>query len=462
VSPARLTRSLLCLAAFGVAILGLTTPGLTAASTAAAQTGPSDPFFPRSGNPGYDVSHYDVHLSYQPHSGRLKATATIEATATQRLRRFALDLDGLDVTGVGVDGAGAGVARGKGKLEVIPHSSLARGEAFTIVVHYRGRPQAVTDPDGSEEGWYRTSDGAVGVGEPVGTAAWIPCDNTLADKATFEFEISVPKGLKGVANGRLLSVARTGSRTVFDWDESEPMDPYLAVIDIGRGRLEHTRPDGIPTWTLVDPRFSAREVLALEALPEIIRFESSIYGPYPFETAGSIVDETDLGYALETQSRPIYGFAPDLTTVVHETAHQWFGDSVGLERWPDIWLNEGFATWTEWYYAERHGGRTALQIFRALDRVPASNAKFWDPPSGHPGTAKNLFATSTYVRGGMALEALRMKIGTAEMLKVLRLWATQHRYGSADIDQFVALADQVSGRRLEPLFQRWLYERGKP
>jgi aminopeptidase N len=452
VSLTRLMRSLLCLIALG----------LVGAGAAAAQTGSADPFFPRSGNPGYDVSHYDVHLSYQPHSGRLNATATIEATATQRLRRFALDLDGLDVTAVSVDGVRAGVARGRGKLKVTPHGSLTRGEPFTTVVHYRGHPETVTDPDGSEEGWYRTGDGALGVGEPVGTATWIPCDNTLADKATFGFEISVPRGLKGVANGRLLSVRRAGSRTVFDWEEAEPMDPYLAVIDIGRGKLEHSRPDGIPAWTLVDPSFSARQVAAIRALPQIIRFESSIYGPYPFDDAGSIVDETDLGYALETQGRPIYGFAPDLTTVVHETAHQWFGDSVGLKRWPDIWLNEGFATWTEWYYAERHGGRTALQIFRTLDRVPASDTRFWNPPSGHPGSARNLFATSTYVRGGMALEALRLKIGTAEMLKILRQWATEHRYGSADIAQFTALAEGVSGRDLQPLFRRWLYERGKP
>ena len=451
-SRTRISRILLCLLAFG----------LLGAGSAAAQTGPADPFFPRSGNPGYDVSHYDVHLSYQPRSGRLKATTTIEATATQRLRRFALDLDGLNVTSVSVNGARAGIARGKGKLKVTPHVLLARGEAFTTVVHYRGRPEAVTDPDGSEEGWYRTADGALGVGEPVGTAAWMPCDNTLADKATFGFEISVPRGLKGVANGRLRSISRTGARTVFDWDEAEPMDPYLAVVDIGRGKLEHSRPDGIPTWTLVDPSFSAGQVAAIQALPQIIRFESSIYGPYPFDTAGSIVDVTDLGYALETQGRPIYGFAPDLTTVVHETAHQWFGDSVGLKRWPNIWLNEGFATWTEWYYAERHGGRTALQIFRTLERVPAANTEFWDPPSGHPGSAKNLFATSTYVRGGMALEALRLQIGTATMLKVLRRWATAHRYGSADINWFTALAEEISGRNLQPLFQRWLYERGKP
>ena len=151
-----------------------------------------------------------------------------------------------------------------------------------------------------------------------------------------------------------------------------------------------------------------------------------------------------------------------MTTVVHETAHQWFGDSVGLERWPQIWLNEGFATWAQWYYAERHGGRSAEAIFKRLDRVPASNGRFWNPPPARLGGAKDLFDPTTYVRGAMALQALRVKIGTKPMLHLLRRWTTEHRHGNATIGQFTDLAEEVSGRNLEPLFRRWLYQRGKP
>ncbi len=240
------------------------------------------------------------------------------------------------------------------------------------------------------------------------------------------------------------------------------MSTYLAVVDIGRGKLFHSTIAGLPSWTFVDQALARFSQRPLSKLAEIIRFESRIFGPYPFDAAGSIVDVAPLGYALETQTRPIYAFVPDIPTLVHETAHQWFGDSVGLERWPDIWLNEGFATWAEWFYAERHGKRTARQIFRRLYRVPASNTAFWDPPSGDPGSPKLLFTTSTYIRGGMALEALRLRIGTPKLLRLLRLWAREHRHGSADTQEFVALAQRVSGQHLRRFFARWLYRPGKP
>jgi aminopeptidase N len=432
------------------------------AAAANAPEHPSEPFFPRSGNRGYDVTHYDVSLGYQPRSGELTARDVIEARATGGLRRFSLDLDGLEVTSVGVDGEAAAYSRGRGKVKIVPATPIAEGEAFTVELRYQGVPRKVTDPDGSTEGWYRTGDGAVGVGEPVGTAAWLACDNAPRDKASFDIQITVPAGLKAVSNGRLVSRQKVDRRVRFSWSEPAPMASYLALVDIGDGKLVHGHVGKLPTWTLIDPRLVKRSRAPIDSLPEIIRWESRIYGPYPFAAAGSVVDVAHLEYALETQTRPIYAFVPDRTTVVHETAHQWFGDSVTLKRWPDIWLNEGFATWTQWYFAERHGGRSAQQVFAGLYRRPAPETGFWNPPSGHPGQAKNLFATSTYVRGAMTLQALRDKIGTHDLLRVLRTWATEHRHAHGDIEGFIALADRISEEHLRGFFHRWLFRRGKP
>ncbi len=346
--------------------LGIAVVGMLGATSTLAQIEPSEPFFPHSGDPRYNVAHYDAHLTYMPASGLLQAKDTIEATPLEPLTEFSLDFDHLHVGSVTVDGEPAAFSLTRSKLLIDPPAPLPTGMPFVVSVRYHGHPGAVFEPNGAS-GWFRSRDGAAAVGESLGTPAWLPCNNALADKASFDFYLNVPASREGIANGRLLGVRRRGKRKTFHWQESQPMDAYLAVIDIGRGRLVRGKAAGVPTWTLVDPALVSKWKPRLAEVPEILRFETKLLGPYPFDAAGSIVDRFGYGAAIESQTRPIYDLPPLRTAIVHELAHQWFGDSVGLRRWSDIWLNEGFASWVQWYYRERHGGPLRKAGLQAAD-----------------------------------------------------------------------------------------------
>ncbi|WP_086730142.1 M1 family metallopeptidase [Streptomyces carpinensis] len=440
---------------------------LAAADPAGAGTtgaaGAGDPYFPLAGNGGYHVSHYDLTLRYDPGSRHLDGTAVLAARATQRLTGFDLDLKGLKVTGVTVDHAKAAFRRDGQELVVTPRTALRAGRPFRVTVTYGGTPGPVTDPDGSLDGWIPTDDGAFVAGEPQGAMTWFPANNHPRDKSSYDFTITVPRGHTAVANGLYLGSRTAHGRTTFRWRQREPMAAYLATATVGKFKVEqYTTRDGLKVYNAVDPRETNAAAPVLKKLPSVLEWESRLFGPYPFRAAGAVVDHArDVGYALETQSRPLYDSAPDLGTLVHESAHQWFGDSVSLTRWKDIWLNEGFATYAEWLYAEQHGGQSAQKEFDALYARPAGD-ELWAFPAGDPGSGRNIFATPVYARGAMTLHELRRAVGDPAFFRILRAWASGHRDGHGTTAQFTALAKRISGRDLDGLFHTWLFTKGKP
>ncbi|MFI1167451.1 M1 family metallopeptidase [Streptomyces sp. NPDC020801] len=440
---------------------------LAAAGPAAAGTtgsaGAGDPYFPLAGNGGYHVAHYGLALRYDPRSRHLDGTAVLTARATQRLTRFDLDLKGLQVTGLTVDHVRAAYRRDGQELVVTPRTALPQGRSFRVAVTYSGTPGPVTDPDGSLDGWIPTDDGAFVAGEPQGAMTWFPANNHPTDKSSYDFALTVPEGRTAIANGVYLGKRTAHGRTTYRWRQSEPMAAYLATATVGTFKVErYTTRDGIEVYNAIDPREAAKAAPVLKKLPSVLDWESGLFGPYPYRAAGAVVDHAPgVGYALETQTRPLYDSAPDLGTLVHESAHQWFGDSVSLTRWKDIWLNEGFATYTEWLYAEQHGGPSAQKAFDALYARPASDG-LWAYPPGDPGSGEKIFGAPVYARGAMVLHELRKAVGDPEFFRILRAWACSHRYGHGTSARFTALAERESGRNLDALFRTWLYTKGKP
>jgi aminopeptidase N len=321
----------------------------------------------------------------------------------------------------------------------------------------------VRDPDGSLEGWFPTGDGAFVAGEPRGSPTWFPCNDIPTDKATYLIRITVPNGRKAFANGILVDQIRDARKTTFVWRQDEPMATYLATATNGRFKLTTSTIGALPSYVAVDPRERAASRRSLRKLPQILALFESRFGPYPFSSTGAIVDRARfVGFALETQTMPVYDSAPDDVLIAHELAHQWFGDSVTPARWRDIWLNEGFATWAEWLWIEHQGGPSTKRTFKRLSRVRAGEREFWNPPPGDPGGPRNLFDATIYNRGAMTLEALRQAVGDAAFTSILRRWAAEHRYGNASTAQFIALAESESGHDLDALFAEWLFARGKP
>ena len=458
-SRSRLVRCATCVALFACVFTG-NAFGATTFSPGAPGNG--DPFFPNAGNGGYDVASYDLTLEWEPEGNRLEGTAVLTATATQNLSRFNLDLRGFTISRVLVDRRDAShVREGEHELVITPKSGVLAGRRFTVTIEYSGTPAVVTDPDQSIEGWVPTDDGAFVVGEPQGSSAWYPVNDTPRDKATFLFRITVPEGLTAMANGVLVSNATAGGKTTWVWNETDPMAPYLATSTIGRFDLTISKIGSIPSYVAIDPQLPAGNVL--RKMPEMVEFFESIYGPYPLNAVGGIVDSAkNVGYSLETQTKPVYDRMPNELTVAHELSHMWYGDSVTLSTWPDIWLHEGFATWSEWIWSEHTGQKSAQQFFDNHYNTPPQDVVFWTPPPGNPGTPVLLFNGTIYNRGGMTLQALRTKVGDFDFFRIMRSWAQQNRYSNVSTPMFVALAEQTSGIELDRFFDVWLYQPDKP
>ena len=458
-----------------LAALRLTALATATASVAliAAAPGPrpgadgvGDPYFPQLGNGGFDIRHYGLDLDYNPDTDRLDARAEITARAEKSLSSFNLDLQKLTVTSIEVNGRRAQFTRTGDEIKIKPRHPLAKGRTFTVEVKYGGVPEALSGPIvfGSDYGWMKTTDGVFVACEPNAASTWFPGSDHPSDKAAFDIRIKAPKGLTGVSNGRLVSTRTQGDKTVSHWRTEKPMATYLATATIGKFDVKKGRtPGGTPIYVAIDPVLkNSNNVDVYGITAEVTDYWSELFGPYPFEETGAIVDDMpQAGFSLETQTKPVYSAVRSEGTIAHELAHQWFGDSVSVDDWSNIWLNEGFATYSQWLWDEHKGRGKAYDFMRTSYNARPAESPFWQTVIGDP-QRDTMFASAVYNRGAMTLQVLREKIGDKDFFKLLQAWVAKYRYGNAHTADFVHLAEKISGQQLDGLFDTWLKTKGKP
>ncbi|WP_024876427.1 M1 family metallopeptidase [Saccharomonospora piscinae] len=467
------TRACLRGAAAGLAtvLLAGTASAAPANSSNSGAPGVGDPYYPGDGNGGYDVTHYDIRLTYEPDTDRLAGTTTLLATPTTDLTSFNLDF-ALDVESVRVAHRPAEVTRAEDdptEVVVTPRRPLREGTPVPVVVRYADTPSAV-EVDG-RTAWKRTETGALAVDQPHIAEWWFPSNDHPTDKATFDVSVAVPDDVSALSNGVLAS--RTQQRagwTRWNWRSTQPQATYLAFLAVGDYDVRHaTTSSGLPMTNAYDTGLAAADRAAAEAsverTPEVVEFLEESFGPYPFEAQGGVVTN-GLGFALENQTRSVYDagffrYGSNLSVVVHENAHQWFGDSVAVAGWDDIWLNEGFATYAEYLWSEHAGEGTAAELAQYVyDSIPADDP-FWRVTPGDPG-AEHQFHPAVYDRGALAAHALRTAVGDDVFFELLRTWLDERQGGHGSIEEFAALAERLSGERLDPVFDTWLFTPEKP
>jgi aminopeptidase N len=425
-----------------------------------------DPYILTSGNGGYTAVHYDLTLDYRVATNRLNATAIITARALMRLDRFSLDFAGLSVEKVIVNGARpTKVTHSARKLVISLATTVEAGAVFEVVVRYRGAPHPVRSAWG-DVGWEELDDGVLVSGQPCGAASWFPCNDHPSDKASYRITIACESSYTVVSNGVLSARSSRSGRTSWTFDVREPMATYLATVLIGRYRRRDLAAAPVAHSLYFPAHLATRVGTDFARLTEMIAFFTDRFGPYPFASYSVIVTDDELEIPLEAHGLAVFGsnhvdgeHGSD-RLIAHELAHQWYGNSLTVARWQDIWLQEGFACYAEWLWEEQRGGRTA-DALAVLHRGRVA-ALPHDIVVGDPG-AHAMFDDRVYKRGALALHAIRKSLGDEAFFAALRAYTAARRYGQVSTDDFVDFFSEHTGSRaIGGFVARWVLERALP
>jgi aminopeptidase N len=426
----------------------------------------ADDYVPGHGDLHFDVLSYALTLRYGVEDNRLSGRAILRCRVARYTDRLVLDLHRLSVSKVTVEGARpAKYAHRGGRLEIRLQRPASVGAELTVTVVYSGRPAPVGGPLG-DAGWEELADGVIVASQPHGAPSWFPCNDRPSDKASYVVELTAPTAYHVLCNGVLVEQRRGASATTWRYEQSEPMATYLATVQIGRYTVRRLADEPVPVEIAFPDAIRDRSDGPFARQGEMMSAFVRMFGDYPFAAPyQAVVTEDDLEIPLEAQGLSIFGanfLEDDWSTerlVAHELSHQWFGNSLTIRGWRDIWMHEGFACYSEWLWSEESGHGSAdghaREHWKRLDDLPQ------DLLLGDPGP-DDMFDDRVYKRGALLLHALRLTMGDDTFFGFLRTWVADHRHGSVGRDELTELVVEVGGGECADLLVAWLDELSLP
>jgi aminopeptidase N len=468
-----------CSASRRIAVLAITVAvaAVCAAPAAASHShapkpgavGIGDPLFPTLGNGGYDAQHYSMALRYPTADPgtTVHGRITMLARATQALSRFNLDFAGDSVQSVSVDGRRADFTWDDEELSITPRHALRDGEKFAATVRYTAH--AFTPTDIFPFGFFTVNGGSVTAGQPNVGHTFYPVNDHPADKASYDISFDVPEGTTAVGNGDLVFRRTSHGRTYSSYFMREPMASELIQLTVGAFDVT-TQPAtrGVKIRDVTSSSITAAAQGRLQRTPMHLNWLIDRVGKYPFNTYGVLGADQLFGYALETQTLSLHPafvlfqsyplrFGDPL--MVHELAHQWFGDSVAPVRWQDVWLNEGHADYYEKTYGAEFFNFDLVGYWRAEYQVANQYRADFGPVAKPTGTdIFTLFSDNVYGGGSLVLYALRQVVGAQTFSEIERSWVKKYKDESVSTEQFIAHVNKVSHRNLTSFLRHWLYD----
>ncbi|WP_344498121.1 M1 family metallopeptidase [Dactylosporangium maewongense] len=423
----------------------------------------ADPVYPAYGNPSVDVLHYGLALAWAPQTKTLTGKATVKLRVLRAAPALKLDLSSpYTLSSTSVDGVAAQGRVAGGKLTV--DRALTAGTTVTLVVEYQGTPAPVPMPshrgDAEPLGLTVTDAGELWtMQEPFGASTWYPSNDQPSDKALYDISITVPEGWEAVASGTPGPV--TGG--TYTYRSTQPVATYLTTLAVGQdyqvARLTGPRDLPISLWTR--PGKDDRFLPVLRKAPQQLEWLEARFGQYPFPSAGAVIVPSRS--AMETQQMVTIGgdVLSQGTNVsaldgimLHEYAHQWFGDAVGPAVWKDVWLNEGWATYAEALYTAERDGYDIEDWARRARKSDADARQRLGPP-GNP-RADSFAESNVYVCPALMLHELHRALGDSAFFALARAWVSQHAGTAQDRAAFTAFVNKQTGRDFTKLIDAWL------